>query len=168
MSHQGLDPRLVYAKTAAGVEEITARRQGLTSAARRILILIDGKRRLSDLPPFTRPGELDPAVDQLASLGLIALAGIADDPSPEEVRERQRREREALVRLQQGLRGRFEQELGTAGLVLEARMRDCVSLDLLRVLLREAVDQVARLRGRESADRMLAVIRPIYAEAWRL
>lgn len=162
------DPRLVFGKTPAGVDEITRREHGLSSAARRILILIDGHRRLSDLPPFTRPGDLEPLVDQLASLGLIALAGIADDPSPEEVQQRQRREREALMHLQQRLRGEFERELGGDGLVLEARLRDCVSLDLLRVLLREAVDQVARQRGREAAERMLAVIRPIYAEAWRL
>lgn len=168
MTDEAYDPRLVFAKTAAGTEEITYRQHGLSSAARRILILIDGHRRLSDLPPFTRPGELEPLVDQLASLGLIALAGIADDPSPDEVRERQRREREALVHLQQGLRGEFERELGADGLVLEARMRDCVSLDLLRLLLREAVDQVARHRGRDAAERMLGVIRPIYAEAWRL
>jgi len=168
MNSEEFDPRLVFAKTAAGVDEIAHRRHGLSSAARRILILIDGHRRLSDLPPFTRPGELGPVVHQLASLGLIALAGIADDPSPDELRERQRREREALTRLQMALRGEFERELGGDGLVLEARMRDCVSLDVLRMLLREAVDHVGRLRGREAADRLLAVIRPIYAEAWRL
>jgi len=58
----------------------------------------------------------------------------------------------------------FERELGAPGLILDARLRDCVSLDVLRTLLREAVDTVQSRRGRAAADRVLAIVRPIYAD----
>jgi hypothetical protein len=159
-----LDHRLVFAKTPAGAAEIAERSSGLPGAARRILILIDGRRRLGDLPAFVRPNELDPIIEDLAARGFIVLAGIAEDAAEEELRERQRRQHESLVRLQGALAGVFERELGAPGLILDARLRDCVSLDVLRTLLREAVDTVQSRRGRAAADRVLAIVRPIYAD----
>ena len=76
----GFDLRLVFAKTTEGAAELVSRQHGLSTVERRILILIDGQRRLADLPPFARPGEVGPIVDKLQSHGLIRLAGISDDP----------------------------------------------------------------------------------------
>jgi len=162
--NRAFDPRLVFVKTAEGAAEVSQRNLGLSGAARRILILLDGRRRLSDLPPFARPEELEPIVDDLASRGLIALAGIADDPPEDEVREQLRRQRETMDRLKQELRGAFERELGPGGLILEARLKDSVSLDVLRQLIREGVDAVHRLRGEEAAERILSIVRPAYAQ----
>jgi hypothetical protein len=162
---RSLDPRLVFAKTPDGVAEVAARSHALSAASRRILILIDGRRRLSDLPPFARAGELEPIVDDLEARGLIALAGIADDPLEEERLARERHDRESLARLKQDLQGVFAKALGPAGAVLDARLRDCIGMDPLRVLLREAIDTVQRERGRPAAERIIARARPAF-EAW--
>ena len=68
-----LDPRLVYAKTAAGVSEVQHRAGGLSPPARRLLVLVDGRRPLAALPATVRPGELPRLIDDLLSRGLIAL-----------------------------------------------------------------------------------------------
>ena len=156
------DPRLVFVKTAAGSAEVAERSHGLSGAQRRILILLDGRRRLADLPPFARPRELEPIIADLATRGLIALAGIADDPSPEEAQAHEERQRAVLVRLRGTLAGAFELELGTDGRILEARLRDCVSLDVLRQLVREAVETIRRARGDAAAERVLDRVRPVY------
>jgi len=157
------DPRLVFAKTPLGSDEMTQRALGLSNAARRVLILVDGKRRLLDITPFVRPGEIEGIVEELQALGLIALAGIADALTDEELRERERRQRDALRALQRALAGAFARELGQEGLVLDARVRDCVDMDVARRLLRDAVETVARRRGEKAAERLLRTIRTHYA-----
>ncbi len=159
-----LDPRLVFAKTESGAAEVAARAHKLSISERRILILLDGRRRLADLPPFARPGELAPIVDRLESCGLIALAGIAEDVAPREDDLRRQKERAVQARLLTALDGAFEREVGAAGLILEARLRDCVNLEVFRRVLREAIDTVERMRGREAAERLLVLVRPLYAE----
>lgn len=160
----GLDPRLVFAKTPQGSGAIAQRRDGLSAAARRVLILIDGRRRLMDLAPFVRPGDLEPIVEDLIARELIVLAGIADAPDQRELDERLRRERETIAQMKRALAGAFERELAADGLVLDARLRDCVSLEVMRRLLREAVDAIARHRGEDAAARLLARIRAVYRE----
>lgn len=159
-----LDLRLVFAKTPRGSDAIARRDDGLSAAARRILILIDGRRRLMDLAPFARPGDLEPIVEDLQARELIVLAGIAEAPDEREIGERRRREREAIASMQRVLAGAFAHELGADGLVLDARLRDCVSLEVMRRLLREAVDTVARHRGEQAAQRLLARIRDVYRD----
>jgi len=157
------DPRLVFAKTPLGRDEVVQRDLGLSSSARRILILVDGRRRLLDLAPFARQGEIDAIVDELQARGLIALSGIADTITEDELEERSRRQRETLEALQAALAGAFVRELGAQGLVFDARVRDCVSLDVMRRLLREALDAVARERGERAIEPLLRTIRSHYA-----
>ena len=157
------DPRLVFSKTPRGQDEVAQRVPGLSIFARRILILVDGRRSLRDLAPFARPGEIEHIVDDLQARGLIVLSGIADALTDEEIAEQARRERQALEGLQRALDGVFARELGAEGLVLDARVRDCVNLDLMRRLLREALDAVARERGPRAIEPLLRTIRAHYA-----
>jgi hypothetical protein len=46
--------------------------------------------------------------------------------------------------------------------VYDARLADCVSLDVMRPLLREAIDAVLGARGQPAAQRILAVVRPVF------
>ncbi len=160
----GFDLRLVFAKTTEGAAELVSRQHGLSTVERRILILIDGQRRLADLPPFARPGEVGPIVDKLQSHGLIRLAGIADDPpsqaptiDPESARTR-------LHWLRQQLAGSFERELGGDGRVLEARLRDSVSIEVARRVIRDGIDAVSQRCGRAAADRLAQLSRRAFAE----
>lgn len=159
------DNRLVYAKTPAGTAEITERRHGLSQPARRILILIDGQRRLGDLLAFSRAGELVELIGQLEALGLVALAGIADTFTQDELRERAQQEEAAIARVKQELEGAFEQELGDAGQVLDARVADSVNLDVIRAILRDAIDTVQSRKGERAARALAERLRPLLARA---
>lgn len=72
---------LVYAKTAKGIAEIATRSGALTLAARRVLIMIDGVRPLSELVPLVRAGEFDGILATLKEHGMIELVAL----SPEHV-----------------------------------------------------------------------------------
>jgi hypothetical protein len=148
-----LDPRLVYGKTAAGMSEVTNRSEALSPGARRMLILIDGRRSLAQLPGNTRPGELPRLVEELLHAGLIALSGIVEELPPgwNDVRDPR------LEDFKQRVQGAVERELGPAGRVLEARLQDCVNMTVMRSVMREIIDLVRRRASEEAAGRVAAV-----------
>ena len=161
------DPRLVYARTAEGHDEAAAPGGGIGPGARRILELIDGQRCVGDLQDFARPGELGPIIAELESQRLIEVTGIAEEPSEAHRRARASAELALLTQAKRTLRGLFDAELGTAGHVWEARVADCVSMEVLRRVLREAVDVVYFRSGEAAARRVVAAVRPVFEQAQR-
>lgn len=155
-----LDPRLVYAKTAAGVSEVQHRGDTLSAPARRLLLLIDGRRPLAALPAAVRPGELPGLVEELLAAGLIALAGIVETvPAIDELRDPR------LEDFKRRIDGAVLQELGPAGHVLEARLQDCVNMTVMRGVLREVVELVRARAGDAAAGRVAAAGQDA-ARAW--
>lgn len=77
-----MDDKLVYTKTAKGVAEVAARSGTLSLSARRILIMVDGKRSVAELAPLARPGEIDGLIATLESQGLIQRLQDADAAPP--------------------------------------------------------------------------------------
>jgi hypothetical protein len=148
-----LDPRLVYAKTAAGLSEATHRAEALSPGARRMLILIDGRRSLAQLPGHARPGELPRLVEELLAAGLIALSGIVEELPPgwNDVRDPR------LEDFKRRVRGAIERELGSAGRVLEARLQDCVNMTVMRSVMREVITLVRARAGEAPAERVAAI-----------
>jgi hypothetical protein len=71
---------LIYAKTAKGTEEVRTRSSGLSPTARRVLIMIDGKRDENELRLVVRQGELEGVLAMLLAQGLIEECGLADLP----------------------------------------------------------------------------------------
>ena len=59
-------------KTDKGRAEVAARSDALSPLQRRVLILVDGKKTLTDLGSFVRVGELDDALAHLLALGMVA------------------------------------------------------------------------------------------------
>ncbi len=155
-----LDPRLVYGKTAAGVSEVQHRAGGLSPPARRLLVLVDGRRPLAALPATVRPGELPRLIDDLLSRGLIALSGIVEElPMAGELRDPR------LEDFKRRIEGAVTRELGPAGRVLEARLQDCVNMTVLRGVMREIVELV-RARGGDDAASRVAAAAQSAARAW--
>lgn len=155
------DQRLVYVKTATGTHEVLARKLQLTPAERRILIIIDGKRSVAELPDFARPGETVSILASLTQKGLIQISGMYELPSPEEVEKRRQIDSQKLERIKAELDGAFERELGVAGQVWDARLADSVSLEVVRTVLREAIDVLFSRAGEPAARRVIATVRPI-------
>jgi hypothetical protein len=148
-----LDPRLVYAKTPAGVAEVQRRSLELQPAARRVLLLVDGRRPLALLPARVRAGEMPKLVEQLLAAGLITLAGIVDELPPgwSEARDPQ------LAHFKKAMRGAVERELGPSACVLEARLQDCVNMTVMRGVLREIVELVRIRKDGAAAERVAAI-----------
>ncbi|MBN9463009.1 MAG: hypothetical protein J0H00_17515 [Burkholderiales bacterium] len=159
------DERLIYARTADGHDEAARPRRTLAQAARRILVLVDGQRRVGDLSAFARPGEIGPVLAELESQHLIEVCGLADEPTESERRQRAQAEQALLNAAKRMLRGLFAAELGTAGHVWEARVADSVRMEVLRRVLREAVDVVHERNGEAAARRVLAAVRPVFEQA---
>ena len=155
-SNRRLDPRLVYVKTETGVAEITARALGLTQGARRVLILLDGKRAISQLPGFVRPGDIVALVDQLEGLGLIALAGISDTAP-----ENDNMDSELLTRIRPRFKEMFSREIGVVGKVYDARVSDAVTMEVMRAVLREGIDYIKENVDPGSARRLVDYVRAI-------
>ena len=163
--HRHFDSRLVYLKTGAGATEMVERKLNLSIGGRRMLIVIDGQRRLGDLPAFARPGELGAIIQELESNGLIALAGIADEMPDTERRARLRLEEGVLAELKQQLAGIFAATLGpAAGDVLEARLADALNVEIAKRVLRVGVDVVATRLGDEQASAIILAAKPILSK----
>ena len=156
-----LDPRLVYSKTAAGVSEVEHRGDTLSPAARRVLVLIDGRRPLAALPAAVRPGELPRLIDELQAAGLISLSGIVEELPGGATDLRDPR----LEDFKRRIDGTVLRELGPAGQVLEARLQDCVNMTVLRGVMREVVELVRARAGDAAAARVSAAAQSAHG-AW--
>lgn len=152
----------VFAKTDTGRRALLGQSVLLDQSARRILILVDGKRTLADLPQFARAGEIERIIDELTARGLIEQVGVAALPSADEQRRRRLAEQALLADVKAQLRGVFETELGAAGQIWEARVSDCVSADVLRRVLREAIDVLYFRSGEPAARRVVAMVKPLF------
>jgi hypothetical protein len=65
--------KVVFRKTAKGTEEMASRTQGLTPRVRRMLILVDGKRTVSQLRELVAADDLTHSLSLLEETGLIEM-----------------------------------------------------------------------------------------------
>lgn len=77
-----LNDKIVFAKTPKGSAEVAARGGGLTMAARRILIMIDGKRSIGELTAMLRSNEIETVIGLLESQGFIQRSSGASGGPP--------------------------------------------------------------------------------------
>jgi hypothetical protein len=66
----------IFEKTELGSVEITANTPTLTAKQRRVLIMIDGRRSVSDLALMLKPGEIELVIATLLEQNMIATAGV--------------------------------------------------------------------------------------------
>ncbi len=77
----------VFAKTSVGQQEIPSRSLGLSPLVRRILVLVDGKRRGAELATFLAGvGDIDAVLKELLDRGCIEVVATAR-PAPSKVPE---------------------------------------------------------------------------------
>jgi hypothetical protein len=160
-----LDDWLVYAKTAKGVAEIGSRSGAVSLAARRVLIMIDGKRTVAELAPLARTGEIGTIIEQLEAQGMVhpAPAG-ADAPTtaaPLEPADDLGEDR--LVSNFEVVKRRAVRELsdrlGPDAEVMAVRIEHSRSTDELRQRLHEAERLVAGMLGDAHAQDFLRALR---------
>lgn len=79
---------VIFAKTAKGQEELTARSAGLTPRQRRVLIMVDGRRSVDELRDLLQTDDLQHTLGLLEESGLIEMSSVQDEageavPAPE-------------------------------------------------------------------------------------
>ncbi|MCA3218789.1 MAG: hypothetical protein ING59_09575 [Burkholderiales bacterium] len=172
-----MDVRLVFSKTAKGVAEVAARSAALTLAARRILIMVDGKRTAADLAVLLSPGEIDEVLAALETQGFIVRNGgaAASRPSshptpapstlsgPPDVNivGREPEERNLLT-LEEAKRRAVRElldRLGPDGETMSMRIERCKSAAELSERLREAERLVAGMNGEGAAQDYVRALR---------
>lgn len=72
---------LIYQKTAKGMEEVAKRSAQLSMVARRLLIMIDGKKDVAALSQFVKEGEFEGVIQELESGEFIEAADVSAAPS---------------------------------------------------------------------------------------
>lgn len=70
----------VFAKTAEGKHEMQVRSLGLSAMARRVLVLVDGRRSGNDLAAFVPAGDIENPLSELLSRNCIEA--VARQPAP--------------------------------------------------------------------------------------
>ncbi|MEZ0470151.1 hypothetical protein [Luteimonas salinilitoris] len=146
----------VYTKTEAGQREVAHRSGTLDGRHRTLLILLDGKRRVSELPPqMGDDTALAGMLGRLEALGLIVADGAlaaASGPGPGAAAQpdwSERRMRAARM---------LNAILGPAGDGLAVRLESLGSEQQLPELLERCRRLIADLRGEAAVERFDAAL----------
>jgi hypothetical protein len=154
--------QLVYAKTQRGTVEVANRAGGLSLAARRVLIMIDGKRTVAELAPLLRPGEIDTVIASLEAQGYVQRiagtetpapatpVGVALDPLTGEATEER-----TMVTLDEAKRRAVRalvDRLGPDAETMSIRIENSKNVDELRERLREAERLIGAILGEAAVE----------------
>ena len=171
-----MDGSLIYAKTPKGVAEVGARGAQLSMVARRVLIMMDGKRTVDDLAMYVRAGEIAAIITQLESEGLAERAGAVaattmtpqaiDEPAPPQTRPFAPPvpdERDlgpiTLEEVKRRAVRELNDRLGPEADGLAMRIEDCRNIDEFRERVRDAERYVASALGAAAAQDYLRALR---------
>lgn len=165
-----MDGTDVYSKTPKGIAEISLRSAQLAMMARRVLIMIDGKRSVDELVSQLRSDDVATAVAQLENLGLIqrvashpldvptvagrelegptTSGGAIDDTTAMTLEEAKRRAVRELT-------DRF----GPGAETLAMRIEQCRTIEDFRERVREAERFVSTALGPSAATDYLRALR---------
>jgi len=154
-----MNGKTVYAKTAAGQQEIGERKAGLDIRQRRLLILVDGHRSVDELRQVSGLQDALALLESLQAKGLVSpVAGAAPAPAPGpapaasgpapaaaaggDLRDRRRRAAHAVNEM-----------LGPMGEDLALRLEEAKSEDVLEQLLERARTVIGDVRGKAALAR---------------
>ncbi|MCX7901343.1 MAG: hypothetical protein N2483_03450 [Burkholderiaceae bacterium] len=164
-----IDEHSVYAKTPKGAAEVAARSGALSLAARRVLIMIDGRRSVAELAPLARPGEIAQIIETLESQGFVQrVVGVGeaapaasetplgDAGSEDAADERLAASLEAIKR--RAVR-ELADRLGPDAEVMAGRIEQCRTPEELRQRLQEAERLVAGILGAAQAQDFVRALR---------
>jgi hypothetical protein len=173
-----MDGKLIYAKTPKGIAEVAARSAQLSMTARRVLIMMDGKRTIDELAVLVRPGEIEGIIGQLEEGGLAQKAG-ADADGGSDVPVVSSSEPEAdlapttatsvmddrdlnPMTLEEAKRRAVREltdRLGPGAEVVAIRIENCRTIEHFRDRVREAERLVATALGAAAAQDYLRALR---------
>jgi hypothetical protein len=155
----------VYVKTPKGIEEMSSRCHGLSQRARRVLIMLDGKRGDAEIAAMFPDGEGAAALATLISEGFITpLNGTGPTPDAGKTAERAAppaNDAERFEMAKNFMRNTLDKYLGGMGTGLMNQIGKCTTQDELRshyknwqesmMMTREGKAQIKDLESRLAA-----------------
>ncbi|HKW38686.1 MAG TPA: hypothetical protein VJO54_12845 [Burkholderiales bacterium] len=159
----------IYRKTEKGKQEVADRALGLESHARRLLIIVDGRRDANELSVYVRAGEFEATLRKLLEEGYIEEIG-AGEAEPGRVPRAPAANDPVVfagikIQAMTELRSRMRGRLASLGELLVEEINACHDPLELREKLRTLEDSLTRLLGAEDG---VALARRIGAELTRL
>jgi hypothetical protein len=150
----------VFEKTELASTEIRVSSLHLTPKQRRVLIMIDGKRTSADLEMMLRPGELEPIIQTLLELRLIASFGESGQqhvgspvvPSPAKPVVQTFNDPQQLKLLQRKATHIVEAALGMSAMDLCLRLEKTTSMGEFLAVSEKVVDVLASTGHRKAAE----------------
>ncbi|HEY6942312.1 hypothetical protein [Dokdonella sp.] len=153
----------VYAKTDAGRAEIGSRRHKLAPPVRSLLLLVDGQRDAAQLRRFGETLHAPAgAIDQLATLGLIAPLGSAA-AAPEPAATAPSPAAQRFITLSGLMSEGVREYLGLRGFMTQLRIERCSNADELLALLPDISAAIAKARSAEFAHEWERIVRAAVA-----
>jgi hypothetical protein len=155
----------VYVKTPKGIEEMSSRCHGLSQRARRVLIMLDGKRGDAEIAAMFPDGEGEAALATLISEEFITyLNGTGPTPNAGKTAERAAppaNDAERFEMAKNFMRNTLDKYLGGMGTGLMNQIGKCTTPDELRshyknwqesmMMTREGKAQIKDLESRLAA-----------------
>lgn len=145
----------LYRKTSAGQAEVSSKAHALPPRARSLLIMIDGKRSLTDLRAM-----LGPAVDESIALlereGLVEALRDAPAPPPAPPAAPPPPAAPDLAQIRRESARAVTDALGPMGDGVALRIEKAKNFDELRAALRLAADSLENIGQRRRAEEFLA------------
>lgn len=149
---------IIYRKTAKGVREVSERSFSLEKHVRRVLIMVDGIKDVTELSVFIRAGELDDTLSLLLSQGFIeeGEGHVAVDDHPHQVPAANEPAVFALIK--QHAMAEISTRLGPVAALLLTEIDACKDPLELRLKLRNIenvlVNRLGAAEGTELARRI--------------
>lgn len=127
----------IYVKTPKGIEEINSRAYGLPSRARRLLILLDGKRSSREIAPMLPEGESESLLTTLVAGGFAVplQQALGEEASPAKAVariERPQNDAERFEMARNFMRNTVHTFLGGMGSGFVSQVEKCTSFEELR------------------------------------
>ena len=144
----------IYRKTDKGKQEVAERAFGLESHLRRLLIMIDGQKNVTELSVYVRAGELESTFARLVAEGFVET--LAGDPVPGRAAYVPAANDPVVfagikIRAMTEIRARVRGRLGPIAEMLVAEINDCHTALELREKLRTLENSLAQLAGAAEA-----------------
>ncbi len=158
---------MTYTKTEAGIEEIKTRALKLPGQVRNVLLMVDGKRTVTELENIVATlGAPEGTLAELQQKGLIMDAELAAAIATAEVEnERQRRPEQIVAQearytdQQQIMNEIVRNTMGLRGVFMTMKIERCMSLEDLKKLYPDFETAILKAAGKQVGETLCHSVR---------
>lgn len=144
----------IFRKTGKGMLEVAERAHGLDKRLRRVLIMVDGNKPVAELSAFTRPGETEDTLLQLAEQGFIEPLGANEQSTDRVAYVPAANDPAVFALIKHHATAEISARLGSLGNLLIREIDGCADPLSLRLKLRNIENVLVHVLGREEGTQL--------------